>query len=601
MPPSPRPVTDFVVDGGVAHDLRTGLVWQVADSPTQLTFAAAVQHCDTLTLGGRRWRLPSMVELATITNFGGAAPHFTTAVFNVAGNVRYWSGSAFLDGGYVASISAGNAEVNNAFGAVALARCVSSDEREPVGPRFVRRDDAGTVFDVRTGLTWRAAGRVSGAASYATAASRCASLSDAGLPDGGSEWRLAEVWEQLSLLQPTTAPPRYDTALFPNPVWWTGTRFDATNFFYVDSAGGYSAAGPGGDAEALCVRRVDEQPNFIFVVEGIFSSLIAGGVSGLDLRCSVAAQSAGLPGRYVAWLAQSDGGFTFGDALVGARGWMRPDRTLVADTPEDLIAGRFHDHPWQYQTGVSPFALTVATGFLSDGGVANCNGWTAPLSIFTVRTSGNGFNYTAGPWWYRFHDPATPFSCGSRGLETIMCVGRDRYAPRPSPFPPGGRRVFLTTGTYAPGGGRARFDRHCQDEAADAGLSGLFAAMVHVPGSPPLSAAVLDGGTWFRTDGLPLAPTASAYASQAFGVRVPINVSARGTPLLADRVWTGMGAGGPAVDFGPTHCNSWNVNSAAAVGVTGVAHNPGDAFTARTGGAVELPCDQVAHLYCFER
>lgn len=124
-------------------------------------------------------------------------------------------------------------------------------------------------------------------------------------------------------------------------------------------------------------------------------------------------------------------------------------------------------------------------------------------------------------------------------------------------------------------------------------------ALAHVPGAAPVDHVGRDGGSWFRTDGLPLAPSVGAFLAQSYGVKVPLNVSARGQPLMG-KVWTGMGPAGPDVDFGSSHCQSWTNATGAQTGVVGTAHVPGDAFS-RAASSEQLACDQVAHLYCFQQ
>jgi len=63
------PVGQFVVNGAVVTDTKTGLIWQKALGMTQVSFAGAQTYCANLTLGGSSaWRAPSIKELQTLGN-----------------------------------------------------------------------------------------------------------------------------------------------------------------------------------------------------------------------------------------------------------------------------------------------------------------------------------------------------------------------------------------------------------------------------------------------------------------------------------------------------------------------------------------------------
>jgi hypothetical protein len=85
-------------DGTVTDNL-TGLMWQQAVSATTYTWAQAIAHCPTLTLAGHSdWRLPSVIELASIVDLGQSDPsingtYFPSTPANVFGSSSPWAGS----------------------------------------------------------------------------------------------------------------------------------------------------------------------------------------------------------------------------------------------------------------------------------------------------------------------------------------------------------------------------------------------------------------------------------------------------------------------------------------------------------------------------
>lgn len=72
-------------DDGTLTDLVTGLMWQrspdtnrdgVIDFSDELTYEAALAHCDALDLAGYRdWRLPDIKSLYSLIDFNGVDPH----------------------------------------------------------------------------------------------------------------------------------------------------------------------------------------------------------------------------------------------------------------------------------------------------------------------------------------------------------------------------------------------------------------------------------------------------------------------------------------------------------------------------------------------
>jgi hypothetical protein len=79
-------------DGTVSDDV-TGLVWQqTAPTSNNFTQSASMNYCKTLTLGGYHdWRLPSMIELISLIDFGRASPCIDTDYFPGAPANAFWS------------------------------------------------------------------------------------------------------------------------------------------------------------------------------------------------------------------------------------------------------------------------------------------------------------------------------------------------------------------------------------------------------------------------------------------------------------------------------------------------------------------------------
>ena len=77
---------------GTITDNVTGLMWQKAVPAKSYTWAAAVALCPTLTLAGHTdWRLPALIELGSIVDYGQVSPSIDTTVFTGTPSARFWS------------------------------------------------------------------------------------------------------------------------------------------------------------------------------------------------------------------------------------------------------------------------------------------------------------------------------------------------------------------------------------------------------------------------------------------------------------------------------------------------------------------------------
>jgi hypothetical protein len=89
------PIGQLVVsaDGLWVRDTRTGLLWQRHVDTLRYTYGGATAYCASLALGTESgFRLPSIVELATILDESRSNPPIDSAAFPVvAGVTGYWS------------------------------------------------------------------------------------------------------------------------------------------------------------------------------------------------------------------------------------------------------------------------------------------------------------------------------------------------------------------------------------------------------------------------------------------------------------------------------------------------------------------------------
>ncbi|HTM45413.1 MAG TPA: DUF1566 domain-containing protein [Polyangiaceae bacterium] len=249
---------------GTVTDSRSGLVWQQTVSSDMFTQATAKAYCAQLSLLGAKWRLPTKAELESIVDFTKFSPAIDTTYFPNTPADPFWSSSAYVGApgdAWLVQFILGS-PVNLGADFPGHARCVQDTDAvtlstgiggAPPG-RYLIDSMNGTVVDTRTQLTWQR-GIAPGTHTQPDAVSYCAGLTLAG---GG--WRLPQVSELLTLVDPTVYNPAIDVAAFPDTpaVWfWTSSAYAGAvdNAWYVTFFYGYSATSPtSSEPQVRCVR-----------------------------------------------------------------------------------------------------------------------------------------------------------------------------------------------------------------------------------------------------------------------------------------------------------------------------------------------------------
>ncbi|MFI3320425.1 MAG: DUF1566 domain-containing protein [Rikenellaceae bacterium] len=87
---------------GTVSDSNTGLVWQQIPHAEGMTWAEAKEYCEKLELGGHNdWRLPTLKELFSISNFEEGWPYLDTKFFKLStGRIvkdeQYWADNKYV-------------------------------------------------------------------------------------------------------------------------------------------------------------------------------------------------------------------------------------------------------------------------------------------------------------------------------------------------------------------------------------------------------------------------------------------------------------------------------------------------------------------------
>ena len=302
--------------------------------------------------------------------------------------------------------------------------------------------------------------------------------------------------------------------------------------------------GGGPDADAAT-------PNVAFVTSMPFAPPVFGPPPGADTRCTQIANAAGHAGNFIAWLGNA------GTRLGNASGWVRTDGLPVANTRDDLLAGKLF-YPIRKDEGRTDRAVQVMTGVNPDG-VGNgedCNGLTSTSNIDLMAggTSDGGTNrWTNDNEW----------GCDQQAAVYCLQIDHDARVPPPSAT---GRRAFITNGMFTPGGGVGAADTLCQGEANAAMLGGTYRAFLATTTLSAVARVTLSGAPFVRPDGV--ATTADFVTWDA-----PIDVTA-GTLYIDDYVFSG--ASSPAATaITSESCTDWTSTSGSAK--SGVAGRAGPA------------------------
>ena len=144
---------------GMVTDNDTGLMWQKKDSSARRTWSAARSYCTKLSLGGHSdWRLPGVMELISIVDYGISDPGSTIngTYFPKTDADVYWSSTADAKDKDVAwYVLFQNGFVNTELRSNEYhVRCVRGKQ----GAASFTDNGNGTATDSGTGLMWQQAG-----------------------------------------------------------------------------------------------------------------------------------------------------------------------------------------------------------------------------------------------------------------------------------------------------------------------------------------------------------------------------------------------------------------------------------------------------------
>jgi hypothetical protein len=345
--------------------------------------------------------------------------------------------------------------------------------------------------------------------------------------------------------------------------------------------------------------------NFVFVTATGHGANF-GGLAGADALCADSAAAAGLGGRqYVAWLSTST--VDAAARLRDARGWIRIDGAPVIDSVTDLAQNElFHpirlDEYGRDVTRASPYGfIPVWTGTSLNYGASprTCSDWTSAddtQGAFTGSASGGAIIWNLGAL----------YACQDWSL-SIYCFEIDYTTPVDPPAPAASARLAFLSHFFSlrAGGSIADADAECATEAAAAGLSGSFKALLADVGTSAASRFDANRGTWVRLDGVPIVERAAdLFVANGPRLDAPIDLEADGQTRsgIMDDVWTGFG--GAVDDYtvrgsADSTCNGWSSTSPAQFASSSIADFTWKSFRAVPNWPTPT-CASAARLYCLQ-
>jgi uncharacterized protein DUF1566/PKD domain-containing protein len=213
----------FIDNGdGTVSDVNTGLMWQQVPSSSDYNWQQAVDYCDDLDFAGYDdWRIPSLKELFSISDFNSGWPYLDTELFTLAsGQVskdeQYWTSNYYVG----TTVEGGS---NSAFGVNHVTghiKAYSAKAGGPVGGKYVRavrggsygvnafKDNSdGTISDQASGLMWLKNDSEEGM-DWENALIYAKDMIFAGY----SDWRLPNVKELQSIVDYSRSPSATDEA-----------------------------------------------------------------------------------------------------------------------------------------------------------------------------------------------------------------------------------------------------------------------------------------------------------------------------------------------------------------------------------------------------
>ncbi|MBK1829920.1 DUF1566 domain-containing protein [Verrucomicrobiaceae bacterium R5-34] len=239
---------------GTVTDANTGLMWQQVPSAKGFGWKEAIEYCNELKLGGYDdWRIPTLKELFSISDFSSGWPYldthyFTLATGNVSKDEQYWTSNDYKVG--TTHNGAHSAfGVNHVTGHIKAypsgaggprgGKCVRAVRGKVYGENAFKDNKDGTITDEATGLMWMTADAGKGM-EWKEALAYAESSTHAGYDD----WRLPNVKELQSIVDYSGVFPAIEPLFECSPITNEAGEKDYP-YYWTSTSAQFSKRNPG--------------------------------------------------------------------------------------------------------------------------------------------------------------------------------------------------------------------------------------------------------------------------------------------------------------------------------------------------------------------
>ena len=319
------------------------------------------------------------------------------------------------------------------------------------------------------------------------------------------------------------------------------------------------------------------EANYMFVTSGTWTPRDheSNFVGAADAFCNMAGAML-RSGTYMAWLDTPTSLAADRISATGARGWIRPDGEVFADTVDDIVNGKLYYPPRVDELRDD----TIAKGNFTPVATAV----PPSCSTGTVRV---GYADATAPDWL-----GTVTMTGCTSNDALYCFEVDRNAPVSSGLDRSKRMAFVTSNTYALKApninqGIDDLDLACQNEGALLDTSRTYLALV--------AQTIATARSRFDTTSQkPWAlPNGVIVATDLVQLLAPIDVTPMGDHVPGNAFFGATGLDTDALSS--TNCTNWTSTS----GSTPLGTTTRSTSAALTSGAPAM-CTAQAHIYCLE-
>ncbi len=319
-----------------------------------------------------------------------------------------------------------------------------------------------------------------------------------------------------------------------------------------------------------------------------------GSAPSYDADCNAFATAAGINNTagngYVAYISDAASPAT-SRISSGARGWVRMDGKPFADTLTGLLVNNQVFNPIQLdENGRDSTALFLFTGVNPDSSLTNfsCSNWTSATGNAVVG------HPRGGPGGWSSYGNTTCFTA-AQSPGSLLCMGTTRSGAV-APVVTSGRKIWVTSSAFAPGGGQTP-DAKCQADRP-AGVTTAVALVAST--AAPASAVLASTTNYVRPDGTLVGTGAqiAAGGNLASGIWQTADGTYRtffpgGSSYLA---WTGSTSVSTIGTVAST-CGNW-ADSSQTAGLMGYSYMADTSWW----GAVPAQCTSASNagLYCIQ-